>query len=106
MFPSRHVSYGDDQMINSHVTHAWQFECLLPSGTKLSSWFYADTEEDATDRIKSLMGAKLISIKEIDDPLETAKKQAESEKAREALAKKKQAEQSVRQDSKKDENNN
>jgi len=77
-------------MINSHVNHAWQFECVLPSGSRLSSWFYADTEDDATHRIKELMGARLISIREIDDPLETAKKQAESEKAREALAEKKQ----------------
>jgi len=77
-------------MINSHVNHAWQFECVLPSGSKLSSWFYADTEDDATRRIKDYLGAKLISLREIDDPLETDKKQAESEKAREALAEKKQ----------------
>jgi hypothetical protein len=38
------------------------------------------------------MGAKLISIKEIDDPLEIRKKQAESDKIRDALAKKRNEE--------------
>jgi len=89
-------------MINSHVNHAWQFECVMPSGNKLQSWFYADTKEDAVQRVKEYMEAKLISIKEIDDPLDTAKKQMESEKAREAL-KKKQEEQEERQISKKKE---
>ena len=70
--------------------HAWQFECVLESGRKLKSWFYSDTEQDATRRIKDYFGAKLISLKEIQDPLEIAKKQAERDKIKEALDKKKQ----------------
>lgn len=70
--------------------HAWQFECVLENGRKLKSWFYSDTEQDATRRIKDFFGAKLISLKEIDDPLETAKKQAERDKIKEAMDKKKQ----------------
>ena len=69
---------------------AWQFECVLESGRKLKSWFYSDTEQDATRRIKDYFGAKLISLKEIQDPLEIAKKQAERDKIKEALDKKKQ----------------
>jgi hypothetical protein len=38
------------------------------------------------------MGAKLISIKEIGDPLEIRKKQVESDKIRDALAKKRNEE--------------
>lgn len=72
--------------------HAWQFECVLEDGKKLKSWFYADTEQDAIRRIKEYLGAKLISIKEIDDPLDIKKKQLEQEKIRAALAKKKQEE--------------
>ena len=70
--------------------HAWQFECVLENGRKLKSWFYSDTEQDATRRIKDYLGAKLISLKEIDDPLEIAKKQAERDKIKEAMDKKKQ----------------
>ena len=69
--------------------HAWQFECVLEDGSKLKSWFYSDTEQDATRRIKDYLGAKLISLKEIDDPLEIAKKQAERDKIKEAIEKKK-----------------
>ena len=72
--------------------HAWQFECVLESGRKLKSWFYSDTEQDATRRIKDYFGAKLISLKEIQDPLEIAKKQAERDKIKEAIDKKKQEE--------------
>jgi len=90
---------------NSNVNHAWEFDCVLENGTKLKSWFYSDTEQDATDRVTEYMGAKLISIKEIDDPLDIKKKQMEQDKIREALAKKKQEEQEARQNSKKEENN-
>ena len=69
--------------------HAWQFECVLEDGRKLKSWFYSDTEQDATRRIKDYLRAKLISLKEIDDPLEIAKKQAEKDKIKEAIEKKK-----------------
>ena len=69
--------------------HAWQFECVLENGSKLKSWFYSDTEQDATRRIKDYLGAKLISLKEIDDPLDIAKKQAERDKIKEAIEKKK-----------------
>jgi len=74
-------------------------------GKKLKSWFYADTEQDAIKRIKEYMNAKLISIKEIDDPLDIKKKQLEQDKIREALAKKKQEEYDARQNFKEEENN-
>ena len=69
--------------------HAWQFECVLEDGRKLKSWFYSDTEQDATRRIKDYLRAKLISLKEIDDPLDLAKKQAERDKIKETIDKKK-----------------
>jgi len=69
--------------------HAWQFECVLENGRKLKSWFYSDTEQDATRRIKDYLGAKLVSLKEIDDPLDIAKMQAERDKIKEAIDKKK-----------------
>ena len=72
--------------------HAWQFECVLANGIKLKSWFYSDTEQDATRRIKDYLGAKLISLKEIDDPLDIANKQAEIDKIKEAKDKKKREE--------------
>jgi hypothetical protein len=50
------------------------------------------------------MGAKLISIKEIDDPLEIRKKQVESDKIRDALAKKRQEEFEIRQNLKNKQN--
>lgn len=74
------------------MRHAWQFECVLATGIKLKSWFYSDTEQDATRRIKDYLGAKLISLKEIDDPLDLAKKQAERDKIKEDMDKKKREE--------------
>jgi hypothetical protein len=84
-------------MNDSSVNKSWQFECVLESGQELKSWFYSDTKQDAINRIKNFMGAKLISIKEIDDPLEIRKKQVESDKIRDALAKKRQEEFEARQ---------
>lgn len=48
---------------------AWSFECELSNGTRLKSWFYADTEQKARERIENFFEAKLLKIKEIDDPL-------------------------------------
>jgi hypothetical protein len=62
---------------NSSVNHAWEFDCVLENGIRLKSWFYSDTEHDATNRIKEYLGARLVSIKEIDDPLDIKKKQIE-----------------------------
>jgi hypothetical protein len=84
-------------MNDSSVNKSWQFECVLESGQELKSWFYSDTKQDAVNRIKNFMGAKLISIKEIDDPLEIRKKQVENDKIRDALAKKRQEEFEARQ---------
>ncbi len=70
--------------------HAWQFECVLPNDTKLKSWFYSDSRQDATRRITDYLGAKLISLQEIDDPLQIHNKQLESDKMKAALDKKKQ----------------
>jgi len=97
MFPSRHVSNGVNTMNDSCVNHAWEFNCVLENGDELKSWFYADTKQDASNRIKEYMGARLISIKEIDDPLDIKKKQAEQDKIREALAKKRHEEFEARQ---------
>jgi hypothetical protein len=79
-------------MNDSSVNKAWEFKCVLENGKELKSWFYSDTKEDASNRVKNFMGAKLISIKEIDDPLEIRKKQVESDKIRDALAKKRNEE--------------
>ena len=92
------------KMNNSSVNHAWQFDCVLENGIKLKSWFYADTEQDASNRIKEYLGARLVSIKEIDDPLDIKKRQIEQDKIRDALAKKRQEEYEARQNSKKEEN--
>jgi hypothetical protein len=92
-------------MSRSSVNHAWEFDCILENGTELKSWFYADTEQDASNRVKEYMGARLISIKEIDDPLEIRKKQIEQDKIRDALAKKRQEEFETRQNLKKEKNN-
>jgi hypothetical protein len=89
---------------NSSVNYAWQFDCVLENGIKLKSWFYADTEQDASNRIKEYLGARLVSIKEIDDPLDIKKKQIEQDKIRDTLAKKRQEEYEARQNSKKEEN--
>ena len=72
--------------------HAWQFECVLENGLKLKSWFYSDSEQDATRRIKDYLGAKLISLKEIADPLDMANKQAAIDKIKEAKDRKKREE--------------
>ena len=84
-------------MNDSSVNKAWEFECVLESGKELKTWFYSDTKQDASNRVKNFMGAKLISIKEINDPLEIRKKQVESDKIREALAKKRNEEFQARQ---------
>jgi hypothetical protein len=98
VFSSRILSDGIiDSMNDSSVNKAWEFECVLESGKELKSWFYSDTKQDASNRVKNFMGAKLISIKEISDPLEIRKKQMESDKIRDALAKKRNEEFQARQ---------
>ena len=79
-------------MNDSSVNKAWEFACVLESGKEIKSWFYSDTKEDATHRIKQWFVAKLISLKEIDDPLDIANKQAEIDKIKEAKDKKKREE--------------
>ena len=79
-------------MNDSSVNKAWEFKCVLESGKEIKSWFYSDTKEDATHRIKQWFVAKLISLKEIDDPLDIANKQAEIDKIKEAKDKKKREE--------------
>ena len=48
---------------------AWSFECVLPTGVRVKSWFYSDSEADVVKRITEYLGAKLIKIKQIDNPL-------------------------------------
>lgn len=49
---------------------AWSFECVLPTGVKIKSWFYSDSEADAVKRITEYLGARLVKIKPIDNPLQ------------------------------------
>lgn len=78
---------------------------MLADGKELKSWFYSDNEQDATNRIKVYMGARLISLEEIDDPLDILKKQEALDKIREEIAKKKQQEYADRQNAKLREDN-
>ena len=48
---------------------AWSFSCVLSNGVRVKSWFYADTEQKARERITGFFEAKLLKIKEIDNPL-------------------------------------
>lgn len=56
-------------MTHKHINVAWSFECVLPTGVTVKSWFYADTEQKARERITGFFEAKLLKIQEIDDPL-------------------------------------
>ncbi len=56
-------------MTYKHYNAAWSFECVLPTGVRVKSWFYADTEQKARDRITGFFEAKLLKIKQIDNPL-------------------------------------
>lgn len=75
-----------------NINKAWEFDCTLQDGNNLKSWFYSDTEQDAKNRITDYLGAKLKSIKEIDDPLEVNKKQIQADKRKDALLKKREKE--------------
>jgi hypothetical protein len=75
-----------------NINKAWEFNCTLQDDNNLKSWFYADTEQDAKNRIADYMGAKLKSIKEIDDPLEVNKKQIQADKIRISLQNKREKE--------------
>lgn len=57
-------------MTHKHIREAWSFECVLPTGVRVKSWFYSDTEKDVVKRITEYLGAKLIKIKQIDNPLQ------------------------------------
>lgn len=63
-------------MTHKHIRAAWSFECVLPSGIKIKSWFFSDSEEDVVKRITEYLGAKLIKIKQIDNPLSDLKSSA------------------------------
>jgi hypothetical protein len=54
---------------NRNINHAWAWECELSNGIRLKSWFYADTEQKAKDRITGFFEAKLLKIQKIDNPL-------------------------------------
>jgi len=56
-------------MTYKNYNAAWSFECVLPTGVTVKSWFYADTEQKARERITGFFEAKLLKIKEIDNPL-------------------------------------
>ena len=56
-------------MTHKHIRAAWSFECVLPTGVRVKSWFYSDSEADVVKRITEYLGAKLIKIKQIDNPL-------------------------------------
>ena len=56
-------------MTHKRIRAAWSYECILPTGVKIKSWFYSDSEEDVVKRITEYMGAKLVKIKQLDNPL-------------------------------------
>jgi len=68
-------------MTYKHCNAAWSFECVLPTGVQLKSWFYSDSEADARKRITEYMGARLIKIKPIDNPLQDITKKIVEEEA-------------------------
>ena len=57
-------------MTNKKINAAYSFECVLPGGIKIKSWFYSDSEADAVKRITEYLEARLIKIKPIDNPLQ------------------------------------
>ena len=57
-------------MTHKQIREAWSFECVLPTGVKIKSWFYSDSEADVVKRITEYLGARLIKIKPIDNPLQ------------------------------------
>jgi len=58
-----------NKMTYKNYKAAWSFECVLSTGVTVKSWFYADTEQKARERIAGFFEAKLLKIKEIDNPL-------------------------------------
>jgi hypothetical protein len=58
---------------------AWSFECVLPTGVRVKSWFYSDSEADVVKRITEYLGARLIKIKPIDNPLQDITKKTVEE---------------------------
>jgi hypothetical protein len=55
---------------HKHIREAWSFECVLSTGVKVKSWFYSDSEADVVKRITEYLGAKLIKIQKIENPLQ------------------------------------
>jgi hypothetical protein len=66
-------------MTHERTRAAWSFECVLPTGVKLKSWFYSDLEADVVKRITEYLGAKLIKVKQIDNPLQDITKKTVEE---------------------------
>ena len=66
-------------MTHKHIREAWSFECVLPTGVKIKSWFYSDSEADVVKRITEYLGAQLIKIKPIDNPLQDITKKTVEE---------------------------
>jgi hypothetical protein len=52
---------------------------VLPTGVKIKSWFYSDSEADVVKRITEYLGAQLIKIKPIDNPLQDITKKTVEE---------------------------
>ena len=57
-------------MTHKQIRAAWSFTCVLPTGVRVKSWFYSDSEADVVKRITEYLGARLIKIKPIDNPLQ------------------------------------
>jgi hypothetical protein len=55
-------------MVKPRLNKAWSFEVEF-NNSILKSWFYSDSIEDATDRLTNYIGAKIIKLEEIEDPL-------------------------------------
>jgi len=56
-------------MEKESLSKAWEFEAIFKeSKNKIKSWFYADSKEDAKNRIEDYMEATIISLEEIEKP--------------------------------------
>ncbi len=57
-------------MVKNRLNKAWEWEIEFnETKKKIKSWFYSDTLEDAKKRLEEYMNSKVISLKEIEDPL-------------------------------------
>ena len=66
-------------MTHKQIREAWSFECVLPTGVRVKSWFYSNSEADVVKRITEYLGARLIKVKPINNPLQDITKKTVEE---------------------------